>query len=210
MLRTVLTFIIVSIISCKQPSKKVEAFRAKPLAGVDLDQTISDADLNSKIEYIGMPEVSAERRIYELAVRARGINGYAVKFGESSELSCQDNIGYEIKSKNESYSLNLMDQELGYYKVCVIVSFQLGGWQNKNSARSFEFSLNEKKSKQDDTSSVIDPPKEVEEEESYEKVGSCEDELPPTNPDYSCEQKEWGKCSRDWMQGYCKKSCGRC
>eukprot|EP01023_Acetabularia_acetabulum_P062984 TRINITY_DN7854_c0_g3_i2.p3 TRINITY_DN7854_c0_g3~~TRINITY_DN7854_c0_g3_i2.p3 ORF type:complete len:153 (-),score=24.56 TRINITY_DN7854_c0_g3_i2:1128-1586(-) len=42
----------------------------------------------------------------------------------------------------------------------------------------------------------------------------CNDSPPdpnPGEPQYSCEdQKEWGKCNRDWMQGFCQCACGVC
>ena len=40
---------------------------------------------------------------------------------------------------------------------------------------------------------------------------SCEDVQPPSAAQYSCaQQASWGKCGESWMQGYCKKSCGKC
>jgi hypothetical protein len=40
---------------------------------------------------------------------------------------------------------------------------------------------------------------------------ACSDKPPPTSPGTSCPmQKEWGKCSRSWMKGYCCNSCFNC
>jgi len=40
--------------------------------------------------------------------------------------------------------------------------------------------------------------------------GECDD-IPPPNSYHSCKkQSEWGKCEKDWMQGYCRGSCGTC
>lgn len=38
---------------------------------------------------------------------------------------------------------------------------------------------------------------------------SCDD-TPPDSSATCPEQKEWGKCSRSWMKGYCCKSCFKC
>ncbi|KAJ3121337.1 hypothetical protein HK098_003777 [Nowakowskiella sp. JEL0407] len=40
--------------------------------------------------------------------------------------------------------------------------------------------------------------------------GSCADTAVPGDP-YGCQQQAaWGNCSKDYMQGYCAKSCNRC
>eukprot|EP01025_Chloroclados_australasicus_P038702 TRINITY_DN3994_c0_g3_i1.p1 TRINITY_DN3994_c0_g3~~TRINITY_DN3994_c0_g3_i1.p1 ORF type:complete len:952 (+),score=128.01 TRINITY_DN3994_c0_g3_i1:219-3074(+) len=49
-------------------------------------------------------------------------------------------------------------------------------------------------------------------EVSYQELcmSACNDN-PPPNSDYSCaEQKRMGKCSRDWMTGYCECTCETC
>ncbi|KAJ3046444.1 hypothetical protein HK097_000854 [Rhizophlyctis rosea] len=40
-------------------------------------------------------------------------------------------------------------------------------------------------------------------------TGDCVDVAPDN--EYTCaQQAEWGKCTEDWMAGWCKKSCGTC
>ena len=54
-------------------------------------------------------------------------------------------------------------------------------------------------------SGTTPPPKE-----HLPQPGDCFDEPPPGKV-YSCgQQASWNKCSKDWMKGYCKKSCGTC
>jgi hypothetical protein len=45
----------------------------------------------------------------------------------------------------------------------------------------------------------------------YTKYNEACDDVPPPNCYHSCKkQSDWGKCEKDWMQGYCRDSCGTC
>ena len=145
----------------------------------------------------------AERRVYQIQVVSNLVNAFSTKFGRSSEVDCTNNTGYSIFSPNEASELDLREYEAGSYRICVLASFQASGWQNEENAKVVDFELGVRKPSTGGDGVVenpVPPP----------STNTCEDVQPPQSP-YPCsQQKEWGKCGRDWMVGYCRKSCGTC
>ena len=193
--------LILLLFSCKQVNSKVEQFESRTNKKSN-GYTQEDApEISLSIQ--NLPAASDSKSLHQMTVSGANVSSYAFKYGSDSTIDCSINNGYTTFRVSEPAIIDLSRFGSGNYRLCMVGHARGNTWQPYSDAFIHEWYF-EKTSSTGNAAPITRAPRPIE----------CRDMLPPPNPDgvtHSCQQqKEWQKCNRDWMQGYCNKTCGRC
>jgi hypothetical protein len=192
------------IFSCKQISPKVESFESST-PGAPLDKNYLENREDIKVDLTGLPTSDVSIGTYSVEASGLSLSHYAIKEGLADSIDCELRSAYTIYEIGQSATIDISQSDSGDYKACVIGQSKNGAWQDRSEAKEYFWTYNKTEDEP-----FREPPSEL----GGDPGDMCRDALPPPSEDgvtYGCDkQKEWGKCGRDWMQDYCKKTCGRC
>ena len=188
-----------------------------------MNQEGGKKDQSLKVWLRGYPSgVSTKKNIPVQVTGAPGVTRYAFKIGNSLNTNCSDSSGYRLGSSMNTPIWLQMDRiDKGPVTLCAIGGGPGGVWLPYEMANQVFWENNAPQGNiivQQPAyvpPAPIPPAQPIEEQPLEPEAPAPDADCTDTPPDwnYSCaQQKEWGKCDKDWMLSgnFCMRSCGRC